>query len=123
MKTQLLEKFAQQLIEHVRDVSIRNCDAMLSPSANSPIAQRWRRAGCAPSVVATIIPDIVDETIFALLHAIDTGELRLSFSSEGAQIDLTDDGMAELAGSYVGGEWRASFSKERYVDDLEDMDA
>ena len=65
----------------------------------------------------------MDETIFSLLQAIDQGLLRLKFvTSTGREIDLTDEGLAELSGWYMGsGGWRGMFSEERYVDDFADM--
>jgi hypothetical protein len=74
--------------------------------------------------VGVVIPDAVDETVFNLLHAIDQGALRLRYvTSDGRQVDLTEEGLGELAGWYMGsGGWRALFSAERYVDDFADLD-
>jgi hypothetical protein len=37
----------------------------------------------------------------------------------GTQVDLTKDGHGELAGWYLGSDgWRATYSKERFVDDF-----
>jgi len=62
-----------------------------------------------------IIPDCVDQTIFYLLHAIDNGELKLTFTApNGENVDLTDGGFGEMAGWYAGEDnWRERFSKER----------
>jgi hypothetical protein len=67
-----------------------------------------------------IIPDCVDETIFCLLNALDEGALRLTFvAPSGQSVDLTVDGLSELAGWYMGAEnWREKFSKEKINDYL-----
>jgi hypothetical protein len=99
-------EFARLLVRQVRDAPIRNCD------------QRWGQLGL-PGAMNLVVPDVVDETVFSLLHAIDTGSLRVKFvTSSGAEIDLTEDGRGELAGWYMGsGGWRTLFSEERVVDD------
>jgi len=73
----------------------------------------------------TVVPDVVDEAVFSLLRAIDEGALRLKFmSSSGREVDLTEEGLGELAGWYMGsGGWRAMFSEERYVDDFANLKA
>jgi len=73
----------------------------------------------------TVVPDVVDEAVFSLLRAIDEGALRLKFmSSSGREVDLTEEGLGELAGWYMGsGGWRAMFSEERYVDDCANLKA
>ncbi|MCA9242677.1 MAG: hypothetical protein KDA32_01885 [Phycisphaerales bacterium] len=93
--------------------------------ATHVIADRWREAIAnrrAEELVGILIPDIVDQTIFALLHAIDDGALSLSFSaSNGATVDLNAEGLGELSGWYIGSEgWREKYSSERFVDDFAD---
>ena len=70
-----------------------------------------------------MIPDAVDETVFSLLRAIDQGLLRMKFvGSSGREVDLTEEGLGELSGWYMGsGGWRARYSKERFVDDFADL--
>ena len=118
-----IEEFARELVRQVRDAAVRNCDALLQPQAKSPEARRWKQLGASPSDLRIVISDIVDETVFCLLHAIDEGGLRLKFvSSRGREINLTEGGLSELAGWYMGsGGWRAMFSQERYVDDFADL--
>jgi hypothetical protein len=69
-----------------------------------------------------MIPDCIDE-VFYLLHAIDSGELRLSFvASAGPVVDLTNDGVGELAGWFAGSDgWRSQYSQERFSDDCADL--
>lgn len=71
----------------------------------------------------TIIPDIVDNTVFHLLDAIDNGLLRLVFTdSSGRVVDLMKNGLSEMAGWYMGtGGWRAQYSQERFIDDCADL--
>ena len=80
--------------------------------------------GDVKAISKILIPDIVDDTIFHLLHAIDQGVLRLSFTaSNGKTVNLPEDGLSELAGWYMGTNdgWRGTYSKERFVDDFSDL--
>jgi hypothetical protein len=123
MPSQEVEEFARILVGKVRDATIRASDALLRENANSPVAYRWKGLGAPTSNLKTVVPDIVDETVFSLLTAIDQGFMRLKFiSSTGREIDLVDEGQGELAGWYMSsGGWRAMFSNERYVDDFADL--
>jgi len=123
MPTPEIEEFAKLLVENVRDAAIRDCDGLLQPQANSPVAHRWRCAGVVSSSLGVMVPDAVDEVLFSLLLAIDQGALRMKFVSRmGREVDLTEEGLGELSGWYMGsGGWRAMFSKERYEDDFADM--
>ena len=123
MPSQEIEEFAKALVRQVRDASVRNCDSLLQPQAASPVARRWKQFVASPSDLKTLVPDAVDETVFSLLQAIDQGALRLKFvSGGGREIDLTEEGLGELSGWYMGsGGWRAMFSEERYVDDFADL--
>ena len=99
-----IEEFGKALVRMVRDESIQSNDRGLLANAKGPAATRWREAArdrSSEAFARAIIPDIVDETIFYLLHAIDTGELQLSYkASNGVVVDLTTDG--ELpAGSWA----------------------
>lgn len=118
-----VEEFARILVRQVRDAAVRSCDGLLQANAGSPIARRWRQAVGEGASIAVVIPDAVDETVFCMLQAIDQGLLRLKFvSSNGREIDLTEEGLGELSGWYMGsGGWRALYSEERFVDDLADM--
>jgi hypothetical protein len=121
-----IEQFAKMLVEHVRDASIQSNDRALLPTALYPVAKRWVKAASEEAPVdfaRVVIPDIVDDTIFYLLQAIDEGLLRLAFTaSNGKVVDLTAQRHSELSGWYAGtGGWRAMYSKERFVDDLSDL--
>ncbi len=119
MRRRAVEELGELLIRHVRDVAIQSCDMQLLPHSQTPVAKRWRRAaipfnGKVPPHV--LIPDCVDEAIFAFLRAIDQGLLRLSFTTEsGETVDLAKDGRGELAARYMSnGGWREKYSKERF---------
>ena len=112
-------------MRHVRDVAIQSCDMQLLPHSQTPVAKRWRRAaipfdGKVPPQV--LIPDCVDEAIFAFLRAIDQGLLRLSFTTEsGETVDLVTDGRGELAAQYMASDgWRAKYSEKRVNHDFAD---
>lgn len=121
-----IEEFARILVQRVRDAAIRSCDGELQASAESPVAKRWRdaaRSNTPEEFARAAIPDIVDETVFHLLDAIDQGLLKISFTaSTGGTVDLTSDGLGELSGWYAGSPgWRTMHAKERFVDDFSDL--
>ncbi len=125
MPRRAVEELGQLLVRHVRDVAIQSCDLQLLPHSQTPVAKRWRRAaipfnGKVPPQV--LIPDCVDEAIFAFLRAIDQGLLRLSFTSEsGETVDLAKEGRGELATKYISSNgWRAKYSKERLGENVTD---
>ena len=125
MPERAVQEFAQLLMHHVRDVAIQSCDLQLLPHSQTPTAKRWRRAaipfnGQVPPQV--LIPDCVDEAIYAFLHAIDQGLLPLSYVSEnGETVDLVKEGRGELAPRYMAPDgWRAKYSKERINEDVAD---
>ncbi len=67
-----------------------------------------------------MVPDIVDLVVFHIFNAIDEGSLRLKYvSSSGREVDLTEVGLGELGGWYMGGDgFRERYAKERFVDDF-----
>ncbi|NNM87188.1 MAG: hypothetical protein HKL95_01580 [Phycisphaerae bacterium] len=123
-----VEEFAKRLVQQVRDAAIRNCDRMLQAGGSTSIGKRWQEASSrTPEQFAKVlIPDIVDETVANLLIAIDQGLLRLSFTaSAGKSVDLTTVAMetGEMSGLYQGGDgWCEKYSKERYVNDVADLE-
>jgi len=118
-----IQEFAKLLVQLVRDEAIQSGDFLLESHARGPVARRWQKAATHQSPLEfarTIIPDVVDRTVFFLLQAIDEGDLKIVFTaSNAATVDLTKDGLGELAGWYLMSEgWRAEYSKERFVDDF-----
>lgn len=121
-----IEEFAKILVQRVRDAAIRSSDRRLNgPSAN-PVAKRWRDAVSDSNLekaAGTIIPDVVDDTIFYFLQTIDQELLRLAYIADnGSSVDLVVEGNGELAGWYMGSDgWRRSYSEERFFDDFSDL--
>jgi hypothetical protein len=115
----ILEDFAKRLVERVRDLAIKNSDRRLLPGMAGVIGERWQRSAAAGDCHAfahEIIPDVVDDTLFFLLLAIDEGQLNLLLRSQGRIVDLQEQGLGELAGWYMGQGWRDVYSSERFTD-------
>jgi hypothetical protein len=114
MPSRAIEEFARKLVTSVRDRTIQSCDANLRPTAQNVVAKRWREAGAGKEQEVTI-PDTVDEALFFLLYAIDDGLLRLTYTTDdGETVDLSEAGLGELAGWYVGPDsWLDRYSSER----------
>jgi hypothetical protein len=125
MPTQELEEFARVLVQHVRDAAIGSSDRRMQSNSRSPVAKRWREAArSTPEAFANVlIPDIVDDTIFYFLQALDQQVLALLFeASNGKRVDLPKEGLGELSGWYMGSSgWRAMYAKERFNDDVADL--
>jgi hypothetical protein len=126
MPTPEIQEFAKLLVQSVRDAAVKESDLALRPDTTFPVAKRWRalaRAATPEAFAKVIIADVVDETIFCLLRAIDDGSLKLKFTaSNGKAVDLESEGLSELAGWFMGsGGWREQFAKERFVDDFKDL--
>ncbi|HRW54747.1 MAG TPA: hypothetical protein P5081_17905 [Phycisphaerae bacterium] len=123
-----VEEFIQILIQQVRDASIESNDARLRPQYRGPTSIRWKESlanGSPESLLRTVIPDIVDETIGTLLWAIDEGSLKLSYTaSSGRLVDLNASGLGELVGWYMGKpNFRERFAKQRFWDNFPDVAA
>jgi hypothetical protein len=117
-----IEEFAKLLVNYVRDASIQTSDGNLD--GQHVLAKRWRNARChgdVKSIAKILIPDIVDDTVFHLLNAIDQGILNVTFkASNGKVVNLPEEGLGELGGWYAGS-WREMYSEERFVDDFSDL--
>jgi hypothetical protein len=118
-----IEEFAKILIEKVRDAAIQSSDRVFGEEY--VVSKRWKEAaakGTPEAFARVLIPDIVDDTLFYLLHAIDSGAMRISFvASNGNVVDLTEEGMAELAGWLGGDGWISKYSEQRFINDVEDL--
>jgi hypothetical protein len=121
-----IEEFAKLLVREVRDRAIVSCDSQLQAHSNGPTAKRWRENltdGASKALALAMIPDCIDDAVFYLLHAIDTAALRVSFTAaNGTVIDLSNEGMGELAGWFAGSDsWRSKYSEQRFFDDCADL--
>jgi hypothetical protein len=123
-----IEEFAKILVHEVRDAAIQSCDREFEPNAGSPIARRWKEATHSvpcQEFAKLILPDIVDSVMFHLLHAIDEGFLKLSYTAtNGKTADLNADRLGELAGWFGAGTggWLSKYAKERFADDISDLE-
>jgi hypothetical protein len=95
----------------------------LNPDTRSPIGRKWIEAlGTANlnEIANVVVPDCIDEAVFCLLNAIDEEGIVLSFIAPGGEsVDLSKEGLGELAGWYMGVEsWREQFSEEKINDYL-----
>jgi hypothetical protein len=74
-----IEEFAKLLIQKVRDKAVQSSDRRLRAGINHAVAKRWRHAASGgsdlESIGAVLAPDIIDDTIFHLLQAIDDGRV------------------------------------------------
>lgn len=122
-----LQEFAQRLMQRVRDMAIQNCDMLATLKGPRHRAVRWRKAaqsGSPQTLLREAIPDIVGNTLFYLLYAIDEGWLKLTYTAEnGKTISLHEGLPGELAGlMHAGPEgWITEYSRERSVDDCPDL--
>jgi hypothetical protein len=121
-----LQRFAEQLMSRVRDRAIVACDQLAVGQIVGKDGERWRSlisAGDARKAVTELIPEIVDQTLFELLNAIDNGELLLAWRrADGSCVDFDDVGMGEMAGWLMGSPgWRHGYSSQRFFDPLSDL--
>jgi hypothetical protein len=121
-----IEEFAKLLVQHVHDPAIEGCDIVLSPNGKGPVAKRWHsllQDSADVELAKIVIADTVDEVVFALLDAIDSGLMRLTFhASNGNAVDLTEEGKGELGGWYMGTDgWRHMYAQQRFFDDFADL--
>lgn len=120
MSKQVIEEFAKLVMENVRDYAIKSADVQLhATNLKSPIAKRWNEKlkDSNKEFAEMLIADSVDQALFYLFEAIDNGALNIIFTSKsGESINLTNDGLGELSGWFMG-DWRMKYSNERFFDD------
>jgi hypothetical protein len=120
-----LRRFAQVLMRQVRDRAIGECDRLAQGSVRGPSGKRWQEVIARESPEATLlelIPEIVDQTLFQLLDAIDNGAFPLHWQGEDGSIEyLRDLGGDEMAGWLAGGDWPRDYSNERRHDYFSDL--
>jgi hypothetical protein len=72
-----------------------------------------------------LLPDIIDQTLFHLLDAIDNGQLPLGWKhNDGSFRDLGDLGQGQMGGWLMMGTggWLDRFSRQRFFDPLQDLE-
>jgi hypothetical protein len=116
-----LNDFAELLMRLVRDRAISTCEAFAAGRIGGPDGQRWNTVlagGDARAAVTELIGDIVDQTLFYLLNAIDNGDLPLAWQRpDGTCAELYDLGRSELAGWFIGSPgWRSQYSTRPFFD-------
>jgi hypothetical protein len=122
-----LEAFASVLMRLVRDEAIRSCDRLTSSGAETGTeADRWRQlfsTSEARSVAHDLIPEVVDQTLFHFLNAVDNGELCLAWlAADGSAQPLSEIGKGEMAGWLMGSPgWRHAYSSARFDDPFKDL--
>lgn len=111
-----LENFAVDMVE-IRDTTIDSVVFMTEPSYKGPRRERWRNAleGADVDEIRRVLVDVVDETIFHVLDAIDNGQLKLYVvdgNTPGTFRRLADLASEPLAWSFVGDDdgWRSTLS-------------
>jgi hypothetical protein len=102
----------------VRDPAIGEADRLARGAIKGPSGHRWRALmaeNTPQEVLLEVIPEIVDQTLFHLLDAIDNGALPLVWRAEdGSETTLQDLGLSEMAGWLAGGDWPNQYSAERF---------
>lgn len=121
-----LQRFAEVLIRRVRDRAIAECDRLVSGGMAGPDGERWRNlivSQEAAQAVREVIPEVVDETLFCLLDAIDSGRLPLGWRVSGDSfVGLDDLGLGDMAGCLMGSPgWRHEFSSQRCHDPFSNL--
>jgi hypothetical protein len=123
MKNIEIEEFAKKLMRLVRDLSIQSVIATETNNSKTK-DDRWKKysKGKIENPKKAVIIDSVDDTIFHLLDAIDNNGIKLIFIADnGKQVDLSREGLGELAGWFAGNEWKKKYSEEGFFDDFKDL--
>jgi hypothetical protein len=127
MSNEAIEEFGKQLVHHVRDWAMPQCDSVPNLDGHAVGMDRLRAAAAAAGgqvPAEIIIPECVDITLYEVLHAMDSDyHLHLSYTMKsGETVDWSVVGGGEPVGWYIGtGEWRPMYSKERFIDDFADI--
>lgn len=115
-----IEQFAEELLREVREVAVDSCQFLTEGGVSGPGGNRWDKLLTNDQLQAlarSLIPDIVDLTLFALLDAVDTERLSLFWRGEGAEEvqDLLDVGGSDMAGSFVYPKgWRSVYASSEW---------
>lgn len=122
-----LDRFAELLMRLVRDRTIATCDRLAAGRMGGPAGARWRdlvEGASAHRAVRELIPDIVDQTLWELLHRAETGDLPLAWRrADGSPVPLEELGANEMAGWLMATDedgWRSRFSTQRFFNPFPD---
>jgi hypothetical protein len=115
-----LDAFAEALMRLVRDSAIASSMALASGEVRGLAGDRWRALAVdarTREALRELVPEIVDQTLFSLLDAIDNDRLSLAVQgSAGTWLPLADLGLGEMAGWLAGGDWPRRFSTQPWHD-------
>lgn len=121
-----LQRLARALMEEVRDMAISDCDRLANGRMRGPSGARWASVVSSmepQAALVELIPEIVDQTLFRLLHLLDNDGLPLHWQQvDDTIVPIGDIGFGEMAGWFAGGDWPAAYSKERRHDYLAGLD-
>lgn len=110
-----IDEFGEKLVRFVRDPVIEAAEVLKNRLSKGPTRQKLNAydAATVSAVLDIVVPEMVDDTIFHLMRAIDFGDIRLSYRSDADRdFDLEEIGMQELHGWLFGDEsWIHRFSK------------
>jgi hypothetical protein len=110
------ERFGEALMQ-IRDDAIHACDLSARGRFVRSEDDPWAAVAASPEVqeiVAAIIPEIVDQTLFELLLAADNAHLLLAWGAATSEWVALDGLCAgSLQGSFIAF-WREAFSKQRF---------
>ncbi len=110
-----IDEFGRKMIELVRDPTIDSAEVLKNKFSKSPARLKLNAYDekTVQEILDIVLPDVIDDTIFHVLNALDGGGLRMIYQSDsGNACDLDEEGMGELAGWLFGDEgWIKSFSR------------
>jgi hypothetical protein len=123
--TRELNRFAKALMRLVRDPAIEGADQLISGRMEGPDGERWRHFVTSDDVrraLIALIPEVVDQTLFEFLNAVDNDELPIEWRTDGSPISLRDLGLGEMAGWLMASPgWRHKYSSQRFFDPFADL--
>ncbi len=109
------DRFAAALMQ-IRDQAIHDCDLRATGQVGAG-EEPWHTVVQSPDVqraVDAVIPEIVDQVLFLLLHATDNEDLPLAWrTSDGRWESLDDLSTGGMAGSFIAF-WRDEFCAQRF---------
>lgn len=109
-----IDEFGEKIVRFVRDPAISAAEVLKNRGSKGPTRLKLNEYDpkIVEAVLDIVVPELVDDTIFHLMRAIDFGDIRLSYRSDAdKECDLEDVGMQELHGWLFGDEgWVSRYS-------------